>query len=97
MSRSKKKREGHDERLDILAKICPKAKEICDGALVKYKRKDAGVDDILDALVLALTASEPQHQLTTIPPKPPKDQKGLHMEIVFRTSSVQNLDILISL
>ncbi|MBN1104449.1 MAG: DUF429 domain-containing protein [Deltaproteobacteria bacterium] len=83
MARSKKKREGQEGRLDILSTIYPGAKEIRDKALEEYKRKDVGMDDILDALVLALTASEPQHQLSTIPPTPPKDEKGLPMEIVF--------------
>lgn len=83
MSSSKKKREGQEERLDILSRICPGVQEICDKALGATRRRDVGVDDILDALVLAVTAREPQHQLSTIPPAPPKDQKGLSMEIVF--------------
>lgn len=87
MAESKKKREGQKERLDILTEIYPGAKEICDKALEDYKRKDVSVDDILDSLVLAVTASEPQHQLSTIPPTPPKDKKGLRMEIVFSIKS----------
>lgn len=83
MSSSKKKREGQEERLDILSGIYPGAQEICNKALGATRRKDACVDDILDALVLAVTACEPQHRLSTIPPAPPKDQKGLSMEIVF--------------
>ncbi len=39
--------------------------------------------DIIDAFVLALTASQPKDKLRTIPDNPPLDKEGLPMEIVY--------------
>jgi len=49
----------------------------------KFLRKDLAKDDILDALVLALTAAYPSEKLVTFPPNPPYDEKQLRMEIVY--------------
>lgn len=45
---------------------------------------DAGADDLLDALGLALTAKAPQADLHTLPPEPPTDAEGLPMQMVYR-------------
>jgi predicted RNase H-like nuclease len=48
-------------------------------AMSKFLRKDLSKDDILDALVLAVTASYPSEKLVTFPPNPHHDEKQLRM------------------
>jgi len=43
----------------------------------------AGVDDLLDAFALALTASDRTGPLRTLPGEPPRDPAGLPMEMVY--------------
>ncbi len=40
-------------------------------------------DDVVDALVLAVTAAQPKERLSTIPDQPEWDTKDLPMEMVF--------------
>jgi predicted RNase H-like nuclease len=42
------------------------------------------LDDLLDALVLALTARAPPDQFRRLPPDPPTDAEGLPMQMVYR-------------
>ena len=83
MKFSKKKSAGVAERLRVLEKIEPRSQEIYQGASSKFRRKVVGRDDILDALVAALVARERTDQLQSIPDVPPRDAKGLPMEMVF--------------
>ena len=80
---SKKKRTGFDERLSVLKGIESRTQEIFDQASCKFRRKDVGRDDILDALVAALVARCGYDQFQTVPEVPPNDAKGLPMEMVF--------------
>ncbi|RQG91790.1 DUF429 domain-containing protein [Natrarchaeobius chitinivorans] len=48
---------------------------------------DVTADDVLDALALALTASANEDELRTIPENPPKDQRRLPMQMVYRAES----------
>lgn len=43
-----------------------------------------GLDDLLDALVLAVTAGAPEDELQTLPADPPKDDENLPMQMVYR-------------
>jgi predicted RNase H-like nuclease len=43
-----------------------------------------GVDDLVDALVLALTARAPDDELWTLPTAPPTDAEGLPVQMVYR-------------
>ena len=83
MEHSKKKREGETERLRVLQRREPRAQEILDGACYKFLRRQAARDDILDALVAAVTARLGHDRLKTIPDCPPPDCKGLPMEMVY--------------
>lgn len=83
MSHSKKTKEGIGERLGVLNGIDRKSKEIYEKALSKYQRKAVAKDDIIDALVLALTAGI-EGQLTQIPAEIEKDERDLIMEIVYK-------------
>jgi predicted RNase H-like nuclease len=83
MAHSKKTKEGVAERLNILKGINGKCQQLYEEALSKYQRMDVAKDDIIDALVLALTAGI-QGELRRIPSEIEKDKTGLIMEIVYK-------------
>ncbi|PSQ17360.1 hypothetical protein BRD00_07865 [Halobacteriales archaeon QS_8_69_26] len=60
-----------------------------DGQKGSRKRRIAStrLDDVLDAMALAATASRDEGQLATLPTDPPTDGKGLPMEIVYPVES----------
>ena len=82
MAYSKKRAQGFAERLVILNKICPHTETMVELALSRFKRKDLARDDILDAIVLAVSAKYSVELIKTVPADPPRDKKGLPMEIV---------------
>ena len=79
---AKKKHEGAEERLEILTRFLPFAEDCYKDALNTYKRKDVAADDILDALVGAVTAMH-FPRIKTLPEYPIKDEAGLAMEMVY--------------
>lgn len=79
----KKKRSGFDERLRLLSRVFAPTQEIVAHALHRFKRKEVSRDDILDALVAAVTALQPGRQIS-IPSPPQRDATGLPMQIVYR-------------
>jgi predicted RNase H-like nuclease len=83
MTFPKKSSEGIEERLQLLQKHCQSATAIFETAKQKYIRKDLATDDILDALVLAVTANSPMETIRTIPEIPGRDDRTIPMEIVF--------------
>ncbi len=82
MTHNKKSGAGHAERLAVLTAYHPRALELYTDALKQYRRKDAAPDDVLDALVLAVTAQSTT--LVTLPDTPPRDAYGLPMAITYR-------------
>jgi predicted RNase H-like nuclease len=80
---NKKTVDGHRERKQILQRFYPRSKEIIESAMSKFLRKDLAKDDILDALVLAVTALSPPETIVTFPQNPPCDDQQLPMEIVY--------------
>jgi predicted RNase H-like nuclease len=81
MRHNKKKRDGRKERMKLLAPIFPDIEKIVAEA---RKPNDVAVDDVLDALVAAWTASQIILQKTqTLPENPQLDSKDLRMEIVY--------------
>jgi len=80
---NKKKQPGREERLALLTRYLPQAADILKCAMDKYPRKQLASDDVLDAMVLAVTALFGNRNLHTLPAKPPKDQKNLAMEITY--------------
>ena len=78
----KKKQEGAQERLEILTRFLPFAEDCYKDALNTYKRKDVATDDILDAMVGAVTAMH-LPRIKTLPESPITDEEGLAMEIVY--------------
>ena len=83
MEHPKKRKKGQDERICVLEGIEPRTQAIFNKALSDFLRKCVAKDDILDALAAAVTARLGHDQLQTIPKCPPKDCKGLPMEMVY--------------
>jgi predicted RNase H-like nuclease len=80
---SKTKKEGHQERLELLQSFYPQSKTLLDHTLSTYLRKEVKKDDILDALCAALTARVGYANLSAIPRQPERDREGLPMEMVY--------------
>lgn len=86
----KKSSEGYDERLCMLERYYPAARKVVAAARADTPlKKHLQDDDILDALVGAVTAR--QHpNIQTLPKQPLVDDEGLPMEIVFATAMEQS-------
>lgn len=78
----KKKPEGAKERLRILENHWPRTREFLCEAMIEHLGGGVEIDDILDALSGAVTASK-SPRLATLPSDPPTDDEGLPMEMVF--------------
>jgi predicted RNase H-like nuclease len=83
MNYYKRTPEGSYERLEVIRRVYKECDGLVDGALRKYKKSDVKKDDILDALVAAVTARCGFKALKTIPDAPEHDETGLPMEIVY--------------
>ena len=81
---SKKKRTaGFEERLALLHTLYASTDAVVESARAQERlKKNLANDDILDALVGAVTASR-YPNVETIPSSPPTDDEGLPMEMVF--------------
>jgi predicted RNase H-like nuclease len=82
MDRPKKDGQGFAQRLSVLQPHVPQAMQIVEQALDRYARRTLSRDDILDALVLAVSAALPAERLASLPAQPPRDSHGLPMEIL---------------
>jgi predicted RNase H-like nuclease len=51
------------------------------------KERAVQIDDLLDAIVLALTAFADGDEDRRLPPSPPSDAVGLPMQMVYRSES----------
>lgn len=79
----KKSTEGLARRLEILAVHTANAVETFVQAEERYLRKALALDDILDAMVMALAARlAALAGMPTIPSEPEQDEYGLTMQIV---------------
>ena len=83
MEYSKRNKQGIKERLRVLANVEQRAKLIYEEACGKYTRAGVARDDILDALVAALTAYLGHDNLQAVPKAPQIDAKKLSMEMVY--------------
>ena len=83
MEFNKKEGEGEAERLRVLERFEPRTRAMYHEACRRFAGGGVGKDDILDALVAAVTAWCGDGRLKTIPDCPPKDCKGLPMEMVY--------------
>lgn len=82
MSFSKRSTEGHEERMALLSRYCPGARDIAELAGQRHKRAQVARDDIVDALVGAVVSMHSK-TLRSFPQTPEIDEMGLPMEIVY--------------
>ncbi|MFO7996428.1 MAG: DUF429 domain-containing protein [Dehalococcoidia bacterium] len=83
MEYSKKMNDGFNERLNVLRHVFPATDAVVEYARHNFRRTRLAKDDILDALVAAVTASREKQGLLTIPEIPEIDSKGLPMEMLY--------------
>lgn len=86
MLHNKRAEDGFRERLRLLERVYPGGSAVLTSALGRFARKDVGRDDILDALVAAVTAMLGKRRLRPLPGRPERDSTGLPMEIVYHPS-----------
>ena len=67
----------------LMSRVWPPAGNAVAEALQRYPRYQVARDDIVDALVLAITAAQPEDRLFTIPAEPETDSAGLPVEMVY--------------
>ena len=80
----KKRPEGIEERLCVLERVEPMARDIFNEGCANFYRKDVARDDIIDALAAAVTAGGGWPDgFRTLPQNPPQDARGLRMEMVY--------------
>ena len=81
MKYNKNSKIGFQERRDVLIKRFPQTDHVIDYSLKHYQRKYVKKDDILDALVNAVTAKIGNHFLLSLPKNFDYDFKGIPMAI----------------
>lgn len=88
MTHNKKKQKGSGERIAVLEEIRPSVggefRQICNS----LPRKKVAPDDILDAMVAAITASADPETLWSLPKQPMRDSCGLPMEMVYAPKEI---------
>ncbi|MFH1640042.1 MAG: DUF429 domain-containing protein [Chloroflexota bacterium] len=83
MEYNKKKKAGFCERKQTLCYVYPHTDELTNKAENEFCRKDVAKDDILDALVAAIIASQGKNKLKSLPKTPEIDRKGLPMQMLY--------------
>ncbi|WP_276270579.1 DUF429 domain-containing protein [Haloarcula litorea] len=78
---------GYAERMRTLAHYDRDAAPTVQHAAEATAGHDVTVADVLDAVVLAYTATPGAADLRTLPPDPPTDAAGLPMELVYRAAA----------
>jgi len=86
-SKTKEKQKAYEERLAVLESVRPSARQEIEEILKQFRRKDIARADAVDAMAAAITAAARKRNLRTLPPRPPKDSKGLPMEMVYAYSA----------
>lgn len=81
LTHPKRKPEGIRERLNVLRTFISDIDKIYEKSLRSFYRKTVAGDDILDAMMLAVTARESRGDLVPMPNPPERDEKGLPMAI----------------
>ena len=85
----KKSHDGFLERKETLKNICLLTDKIIEAALSEYRRKEVAKDDILDALVAAITAKIGyRYGFEFVPREPETDINGLKMQMVYCTPNL---------
>lgn len=84
---AKKTAEGVDERLAVLQSVRPKSEDLYCKSLAEFFRKDVARDDVLDAMILAVTAWSSAGRLNSFPSPPQYDTRGVPMAIWYHEFS----------
>lgn len=82
MKEPKKTKEGFEERLSVITRFLPDAGEAISEALRSFPRRQVAKDDIVDAMVCAITATAGLSQLQRFPQDPPEwdtNSEGLNL------------------
>lgn len=80
---NKKQKAGREERIDVLSRYFPNAYQILEYGTDNYNRKQVAIDDIIDAMALAVTALLGRKKLSSFPNVRRLDDHSIRMEIVF--------------
>lgn len=86
MAHPKKTEEGFRERMKILADSWPGSEAAVAHAYLWSSSRGVARDDVVDAMVNAITASADPVALKTLPSQPERDPTGLPMEMVYAQS-----------
>lgn len=78
----KRDRSGRRERLALLESVQPGITTVFEDALARLRRRGAMADDLLDAMVLALSAALPRNRWRSLPDPPERDELGTEMAII---------------
>lgn len=86
--------EGVEHRKALLADEYPVAMSIYEESIERYTTPGyapmvSGRDDVLDALVAAVTARRSPDECLSLPKSPPTDDRGLPMQIIYPSDTKQ--------
>jgi predicted RNase H-like nuclease len=84
MCHTKKTAAGASERMTVLRRFESGAPRLVDRLMQAQPRSAVALDDVLDALVLFITACAPSSELGQLAGTPAVDPEGIRMELVFR-------------
>lgn len=86
---NKKTPEGLARRMAVLARYVEGAEDLLADVLRASSRRDVAADDVVDAMVCAVTAAGVwDGSLRTLPEEPARDGRGLAMEMVYRDAGL---------
>ncbi len=83
MAHHKATQAGFEERLAVLSRHYPDAESAVARAFLWHARNAVARDDVMDALVVAVTAAFPESKLRTLPTTPERDDEGIAMRMVY--------------
>ena len=83
MQHNKKQKAGRQERLAVLERFFPPCHMLHNRASGELLRRQVAHDDIIDAMVCAVTAKCGYGSYQTVPAVPQTDGRGLAMEMVY--------------
>ncbi|WP_187170514.1 DUF429 domain-containing protein [Salidesulfovibrio onnuriiensis] len=89
LSCKKKTYAGMFERVRLLEPYYKNVGKLMDDIHGEYAKSQVAADDMLDALVLAVTAREAKGRLRSLPEDPPMDEAGLPMAIWYHDFTAQ--------
>jgi len=82
MDNPKRSEQGYRERVDLLGRYWPRAEAFMEETRGRYRMKDVALDDMVDALAIAVGAYAARGNLVSLPPDPEVDGKGLPMQML---------------